>query len=421
MLSKSDVNIGNFLPLFADMGVEVAFLVPTPTGYEKSIMDATGPVRALLKGKGIHDYKAQRQGPEAKQMWPAVIITARGIVKTEASLYRPRTKKGDPRIWFKKLRHYCDPCNLLAIFVYKSKICVMNLSNPDVQAALRKGRMKGGLKSALGHKSDENDLYGFLRRIKRDNQSAAMELLGKMKRIHEEGFLESVTPGDPGVGDTLEHALGIKRNNSKSPDYKGVELKATRTMRNGARRTKTRFTLFTKVPSEGLSYKKILETYGKWQAPKKTKKKRWQLYDTLSANRVNAYGLTLVVDAEEDRLFIDHVSAHGKYEHVASWQMADLKEALLEKHHETFWVKAVSENRGGREFFRYEKILHTKGPNTSLLTALLETGKITVDLAAHFKENGKPRDHGMLFKMKPDEVSLLFGEPTIYDLETVEL
>lgn len=153
----------------------------------------------------------------------------------------------------------------------------------------------------------------------------------------------------------------------------------------------------------------------------KTKKKRWQLYDTLSANRVNAYGLTLVVDAEEDRLFIDHVSAHGKYEHVASWQMADLKEALLEKHHETFWVKAVSENRGGREFFRYEKILHTKGPNTSLLTALLETGKITVDLAAHFKENGKPRDHGMLFKMMPDAVSLLFGEPTIYDLETVEL
>lgn len=101
--------------------------------------------------------------------------------------------------------------------------------------------------------------------------------------------------------------------------------------------------------------------------------------------------------------------------------MEDLKAVLLEKHHETFWVKALSENRGGREFFRYEKILHTKGPNASLLPALLETGKITVDLAAHFEENGKPRDHGMLFKMKPDEISLLFGRPVIYDLENIQL
>lgn len=95
MLAMSDTDIERFLPLFADVGVSVAFLVPTPTGYGKSIMDAIGPVRVLLKDEGIHDYEMQKQGPEAKQMWPSYFVTANGLIETEASLYRPITKKGD--------------------------------------------------------------------------------------------------------------------------------------------------------------------------------------------------------------------------------------------------------------------------------------------------------------------------------------
>ena len=128
MLAMSDINIEQFLPLFADIGVAVAFLVPTPTGYKKSIMDAIGPVRALLKDEGIHDYGMQKQGPEAKKMWPSFFVTAEGLIETRASLYRPVTKKGDPRIWFKNLRRYCNPCNLLSLFVFENKIYVLNLS-----------------------------------------------------------------------------------------------------------------------------------------------------------------------------------------------------------------------------------------------------------------------------------------------------
>ena len=68
MLAMSDINIDQFLPLFADVGISVAFLVPTPTGYDKSIMDAIGSVRELLKEEGIHDYELQDQGPAAKKM-----------------------------------------------------------------------------------------------------------------------------------------------------------------------------------------------------------------------------------------------------------------------------------------------------------------------------------------------------------------
>ena len=60
MLSLSDTNIEQFFPIFANTGVPVAFLVPTPTGYGKSIMDATGPIRELFKNANLHNYKGKK-------------------------------------------------------------------------------------------------------------------------------------------------------------------------------------------------------------------------------------------------------------------------------------------------------------------------------------------------------------------------
>ena len=108
MLKMSDTNIEKFIPLFSETGVPVAFLVPTPTGYEKAIMDATETVRALLKESGTHDYEIQGQGPEAKHLVESYFVHLDGLEETVTSLYRPVTKKGDPRIWFSKLKKYCQ-------------------------------------------------------------------------------------------------------------------------------------------------------------------------------------------------------------------------------------------------------------------------------------------------------------------------
>ena len=58
MISMADTNLNTFLPTFASAGVPVAFLVPTPTGFGKSIMDATFSVRKLLFNAGVHDYSS---------------------------------------------------------------------------------------------------------------------------------------------------------------------------------------------------------------------------------------------------------------------------------------------------------------------------------------------------------------------------
>lgn len=109
MLAMSDTPIDQFIPYFARTGVPVAFLVPTPTGYEKSIMDATASVRQLLLDSQVHNYETQGQGPVNKVLIPAHFVNYSDVTDSVASLYRPVTKKGDPRIWFSNLRKYCSP------------------------------------------------------------------------------------------------------------------------------------------------------------------------------------------------------------------------------------------------------------------------------------------------------------------------
>ena len=399
MLSLSDTNIEQFFPIFANTGVPVAFLVPTPTGYGKSIMDATGPIRELFKNANLHNYETQLQGQENKVMIESYFVYPDRMRETAASLYRPVTKKGGPRIWFKDLKSYCSPCNLLAIIIIEKRIYVINLSDPSISSSLW----------------NKEYVYELLLEAAHKDRLVADELLRKIQAIHDQGFLPSITSGDPGVGDTLEHALGIERNNSRAPDYKGIELKTTRLTRNGSSRQTTRSTLFTKVPDEGMSYREIVDHYGKVQIPRGDTVPRLQLYETFRVSRPNAYDLVLEVDQNNDQLRILHQKERLR-KYVSAWYLSTLKQALLLKHHETFWVKALSENRNGQEFFRYDKILHTKNPNTSLLAPLLEADKITVDLAAHYKPDGKWRDHGILFKMMPDDLHLLLGDPIEYDL-----
>lgn len=411
MLAMSDIYIDQFFPVFANAGLPVAFLVPTPTGYDKSIMDAIATVRTLLKETDIHDYYFQEQGPENKARVPSYFVEYNGMVETMASLYRPKTKKGDPRIWFSGLKNYCQPRNLLALTVSRGEIYVFNLSNDLIRNSL----------------FNNGFVADVLQQLSYDQNAIARELLWKIKDIHDQVFLPSITPGDPGVGDTLENALSISRNNSELPDYKGIELKAsrlTRTTRRGTRATRDRVNLFSKVPDGGLSYSDIVREFGRWTWNEAKQEERLSIQNTTFFSKVNSFGLILNIDNNNEEVHICYEDAREHRHMLSYWYLSTLNKKLLEKHKETFWVKAVSDLRGNREWFRYDIIEHTKNPNTSLILPLIETDKIMIDLAGYYKKinkNGRDtlnwRDHGMLFKMWPQDLPLLFGEPEIYYLD----
>ena len=402
MLAMADTNLERFLPIFASAGAKVAFLSPTPTGMEKSIMDAIGDVRILLKEREIHNYDFQGQGPENKVIVPAFFVSPDGVIETTASLYRPVTKKGDPRIWFSNLRRYCDARNLLALVVIDKAIFVINLSNPEIADSL----------------FEHGYVYDVLKESAYQEGYYARELLSKILHLHNNGFLPSVTPGDPGVGDTLENALGISRNNRSIPDYHGIELKSTRLTREGKTRSNTRTTLFTKVSQCGLKYSDIVREYGRWTYNEEKREDRFAINNTIYSSHPNSHGLILDVNSENDKLFICHVDEQNMMRSLSYWFITSVRETLLEKHRETFFVKAQSIERDGVEWFRYDYITHTKNPNDSLLAPLIDSDKITVDLAGYFikQQNMRWRHHGMLFKMWEADFPLLFGQPVEYDL-----
>lgn len=401
MISKSDYDITEAIRFFNKFSVEASYLVPTYIGLEKSIMDATAPFRTYLKLKGIHNYEGQIQGPEGKVKVDAFIVTESTLIPTSASLYRPvaKGKSGDPRVWFSKLNSYANPDNLIAIVASESKLFVVNMSRPEI------------VKSASISGSPLNKL---LTSVGTSSSDIAEELLEKLRDIAKLGWIQTVTSGDTGVGATLEHCLGIKINSSKNPDYKGIELKTRRVSKFKA---ENRSTLFAKVPDWSLSHLKksseILDAYGYMRGSVK------KLYCTVKAGTPNPQGLFFQIDGSNDQLH-EVAMVSQVVQPVAIWEFDVLRNQLLTKHNETFWIAASAEKKFSSEFFKYEKVKHTRLPFATNFDTLCDQGIITMDHAIKRQKNAEGNDvvteKGPLFKINPSDLGLLFPPPLEYEL-----
>lgn len=394
MIANADYEINEAIIFLNQHSVEATFLVPTIVGLEKSIMDATAPVRDYLKSQNIHDFQEQDKGQANKVKVESFYITESSLVPTSASLYRPETKHGDPRIWFSKLNTYAKKNNLLAVISYEQKLYILNFSDRKITDSI----------SQPG-----SPLQSLFKRIRSKNLLVADELLEKLREIAKKGWIKTVTPGDTGIGATLEHCLGIRINSSQQPDYKGIEIKARR-VRNI--RTPTRSTLFAQVPNWEKSALKssaqILDSYGYF------KNGLFRLNCSVSAKSPNSQGLLLRVDADEDELH-ECFFKLGVMKDVAVWDFSLLRNRLLNKHNETFWVAGSFKIIDNIEHFLYSKVKYTRAPFASNFHTLCETGIIQVDHLIKRDSHGV-RERGPLFKISPNNLDLLFPKPLEFEL-----
>ena len=118
--------------------IDVAFITITQTQLNKAIIDATKPVRELLKRANIHDYATQEQGGHAKiskrLFYLEDIHTLPSESKEEGteetvSLYKPSTKKGDPRIWLTNLKKHVVAGDVLAVITDGTELYAFNVEN----------------------------------------------------------------------------------------------------------------------------------------------------------------------------------------------------------------------------------------------------------------------------------------------------
>ena len=354
-------------------------------------MDATGAVRNYLESNEFHNYRIQKQGPGNKVIIDALIYREFSTVKSKASLYRPQTKKGDPRIWFSALSKYAYPNDILALVCFDKVIHVINLTRLPVE-----GLINSSILSPI--KELVQDING-------KENIIANELLARLKKIASQP-VRSLVDADTSVGRTLETALGIDINSSKKPDYKGIELKSFRDNR------RNRKNLFAQVPdweiSKFKSSAEILDEFGYWREDD------FKLYCTVSAIKSNSQGLSLKVNNDMDYLIEN--SNKEDIGDFAVWRLEKLHSRLLEKHRETFWVAADVIEINEIEHFQFKEVEHTRKPITSQFHILLEQGVITLDHLIKRNSKEKVVEKGPLFKIKPHGLDLLFPPSKIYNL-----
>jgi len=373
--------------------VEITLIEPTQTGLSKSIMDATGTVRSYLKERNIHDYEVQKQGQENKILIDAFLVSDFELISSVASLYRPITKKGDPRIWFRGLGTYCNPSDILGIFEFQHQLYVINISKFNINALIEQGA--------------SNPLKELISEIRQQANEVANELLARLREIASRGPIPAMLNADTAIGRTLETLLGIDINSSKSPDYKGIELKSFRDKKRGNRKT-----LFAQVPDWSLSKFKsssqILENFGYKRGDD------LKLNCTVSTIVRNSQGLKLTFNEELNQLLENsNKSSIGDF---AVWLLDLLHKRLLEKHNETFWISADPIMRSGVEHFVYKEVQHTRKPIISQFDILLQQGIITLDHLIKKNSKGKVIERGPLFKIKPNSLGLLFPPSKKYSL-----
>lgn len=242
-----------------------------------------------------------------------------------------------------------------------------------------------------------------------------MELAGLLRDMAQDWHPTDVT-ADTGIGRSIETLLGIDMNSSKSPDYKGIEIKSYR-----EKRPSVRGTLFSQVPNWELSHLKsareIVEKYGYLSEGKLT------YQSTLRATTSNSQNLALTlyqldqilaIEEKKARKNVEGTISYPKVADVAIWQLESLHKRLLEKHHETFWIEVESKTKNGQEFFRPTKVEHTKNPIVSQFDNLLDIGYITVDLLLC-----RPSGHGdtISFKIQKKATPMLFPESEQINLQ----
>ena len=375
-------------------GINFTHLLPTSTGLAKSIFDATSSVREYFEDVGYHIYSQQGKGPEHKIVRPAVYAGPSNTLSVDVRLYRPKTKDGDPRIWFGGLKKHIMPEDLLILTVFEDKLHIFNATQRDLLSDLQ----------ATG--SILANISGHELTVSKD----AELLLESIHDIYNRGFVRSLRKGDTGVGFTLEELLGIKANSSQDPDIFGIELKAGR-MINGRSRPKSQ--LFSKTPDWKNSPYTAWETitkygYSRGENATPSPFSNYCLRCSIDAVRTNSQGLLLEVRTNEATLWAKHIHTA---EDVFIWGMDQLKAQLLKKHSETFWIGAeVGRSDDEQEMFRYSNVIHTKSPSVSSFERLLGDGGISVDLTMSVKNvsTKRVRDHGYLFKVKHPRFTELF-------------
>lgn len=215
------------------------------------------------------------------------------------------------------------------------------------------------------------------------------------KELKKQGWVKSARRGPTGIGHTLEKLLDLSENNIASPDLGEIELKSHRM------NSSSLITLFTF--NRRVWKMKPLEAIRKYGTPDENG--RLGMYFTLSA-KPNPAGLFVHVEGET-------ISVRHKPDEtiIAEWQIQTLVNRFNQKIPALILVSAESKtDEDETEWFKFTKAHLLTGTSTETIHKQIEKGNILLDLRLH-DQITRARNHGTGFRVREDNLSLLFEKP----------
>lgn len=214
------------------------------------------------------------------------------------------------------------------------------------------------------------------------------ELLDRFDRIAERGWIASLRGGDTGVGHTFESLVGVKENNDKTADFRGIELKC-KLAREGAEGG-GKINLFQQAPiwSKPMSQVERIRHIGK-----RDEDGLFRCYSMVTAN-ANNLDLRLDVSMLDRRIRLDRQATEQGY-----WPFMMLQGRLDEKHSRAVFVKADRSVRNGAAFYRYRELVYCERPSIDEFIRLVQGRQIVFEFLMHEKPAGGVRNHGYPWRL----------------------
>lgn len=222
------------------------------------------------------------------------------------------------------------------------------------------------------------------------------EVQKRLEEIKNMGYIPTLRKGPTGIGHTFEQVFGLGESNLQIPDLGGrIELKTTRRSSNSL------VTLFTFNRAVWqFKQKDIIEKFGYYSE----KDKRQALYHSIYPHQAHPSGFEVVVDKNGNTLKLRHCEVD-----IAVWSIYRLVGALLYKLGKILFVVANTRiGNNGREEFHYNEAYLLDNPSEERFIEAFEKSKVCLDIRMHLKEGGSVRNHGTGFRIKENELYLLF-------------
>lgn len=224
------------------------------------------------------------------------------------------------------------------------------------------------------------------------------ELVEKLKKIKDMGFINTVYANDGGVGATLEKLLGIKENNLKLPDAGEIEIKAKR------QESKSMLTLTSKQTLPKGSMKTLYDKYGILRDDGIKK-----LYSTVRGSAKETHGFILSLKGKN--LIIENPKNIEAY-----WIIDDLFTHLINKNKKTLLAYAKTSGKKNTldEKFHFIEAYLLSGLSMKKFLSAIKDGKLKIDIRIGADKTGKKigsyHDHGAGMRISKKDFLELFDE-----------